>query len=158
MAQKEALDKNFSYVINLRCLYLFVFILALSGCANKVLWSETEGKAILIDYGHHSSLILQDGDGVYWEYTYGDWEWFAMNRSQWWRLPVTLLLPTKSTLARGEYSDKNVLNDHLNRFVIQRFNFAVSSIKAQALVKELNEKFQKMRDSHKEVYQPCVSS
>lgn len=132
---------------------LLIILLAFSSCANKVTWNKADGKALLIDYGYHSSLILQDQDGIYWEYTYGDWEWFAMNRSQWWRLPVTLFWPTTLALGRGEYSEKKFLEMHLDQFITKRYVFEVDPRKVQALIERLNEKFEIMKNSRRDYYQ-----
>jgi hypothetical protein len=43
------------------------------------------------DYGYHSSVILPREAGDLVEFAYGEWRWFALNESGWWRaLPVTL--------------------------------------------------------------------
>lgn len=133
---------------------IVLLALTVSSCANKITWSEADSKAFLIDYGYHSSLVLQDENGEYWEYTYGDWQWFAKNRSQWWRLPVTLFWPTTATLARGHYPSKDVLERHLERFVTERFVLEVEAKKAHHLIEELNSRFDEVAKSRGDFYQP----
>ncbi len=54
------------------------------------------------DYGRHGSLLLPDGERGAVEFAYGEWEWFALGRTGWWRVPAVLFLPTCGTLARRE--------------------------------------------------------
>jgi hypothetical protein len=36
------------------------------------------------DYGRHSSVLLPMGDGHLVEYSYGDWEYYALNKYKWY--------------------------------------------------------------------------
>lgn len=54
----------------------------------------------IVDHGYHSSLLLPDGAGGLSEFAYGEWEWFALGREQWHRVPAVLFWPTQGTLGR----------------------------------------------------------
>lgn len=64
------------------------------------------------DYGRTSKLLLPGGQGrangasatetTWWEYTYGDWSWYAKSNTSLLNGAAALLLPTKATLGRRE--------------------------------------------------------
>ena len=58
----------------------------------------------VVDYGRHTSLLLpkDEGEGLI-EYAYGEWNWFALDRSRWHNVFGTLLWPTQGTLGRWEW-------------------------------------------------------
>ncbi len=55
----------------------------------------------LLDYGRHSSLAFPtDGEHTLVEYAYGDWNWFALDESEWHDVFPTLFWPTQGALGR----------------------------------------------------------
>lgn len=60
----------------------------------------------LVDYHRHSSLMLprgEEADGVLREYAYGEWAWFAQNRTGVLRAAGALLLPSQGALGRADH-------------------------------------------------------
>lgn len=54
----------------------------------------------LLKNAFHRGLWLPREAGGFVEYGYGDWRWYALDESRWYRLFPTLLWPTKGALAR----------------------------------------------------------
>lgn len=66
------------------CLLLALSIGPMSGCAVCV---KSPGRlsepvpVFLLDHGHHSSLVLPGESGGLVRYSYGDWQYYALNRT-----------------------------------------------------------------------------
>ena len=54
----------------------------------------------ITDYGRHAGLLLPASDGTLVEWTYGEWRWFALDESAWYRIFPAMLWPTRGTLGR----------------------------------------------------------
>src|SRR5207248_2769122 len=55
-----------------------------TGCAAHVTPPPTPPNAARVfvaDYGRHSSIVLPDNNGGLVEFAFGDWDWFAANRT-----------------------------------------------------------------------------
>ncbi|MHC4946837.1 MAG: SRPBCC family protein [Planctomycetota bacterium] len=89
---------------------LLAVALALAGgCTNVVRVPPVpagEGvTVVLVDYGRHASLVLPDATaGSYTEYAYGEWSWFALDRTAWYDVFPTLFWPTRGALGRRRVS------------------------------------------------------
>lgn len=58
----------------------------MAGCATPVYRPAAPVDPVtvyLADYGRHSSLLLPVNGGRLVEYTYGDWEFYALNKARW---------------------------------------------------------------------------
>lgn len=113
-----------------------------------------------MDYGYHSSLILSERqiDGyVYHEFAFGEWNWFAQDKTSWWRLPSALFRPTTATLGRGQYQDSESLQRHLGRFQIEVFTFRVEPARAKELLKKLNHKFEEEAEGKNVYFHPLYN-
>lgn len=56
----------------------------------------------LLDHGRTSSVVLPD-DGRLVRYSYGDWDWYALNRTGLFRASGTLLGPTRAGIGRNAF-------------------------------------------------------
>ena len=56
----------------------------------------------LLDHGRTSSVVLPHGSGLA-RYAYGDWNWYALNRTGPLRASGTLLGPTQATVGRAVF-------------------------------------------------------
>jgi hypothetical protein len=59
--------------------------LLLAGCQGVVIPParvEQPTPIYIADYGRHSSLLLPSGSGMYREYAFGDWDWYASNSTR----------------------------------------------------------------------------
>jgi hypothetical protein len=55
----------------------------------------------VLDYGRHSSLgLAATDDQTLVEYAYGDWNWFALDKTEWYDVFPTLFWPTQGALGR----------------------------------------------------------
>lgn len=54
----------------------------------------------IVDYGRHASLVLPAGAHRSVEYAYGEWNWFALDKSEWYDAFGTMLVPTQGALGR----------------------------------------------------------
>lgn len=82
------------------CLVLTCFLV--SGCALVVIPQAPHDHttAYLLDSGRTSSLIIPNESGGLTRYTYGDWDWYALRETEWWRAIPALLWPTQGALGR----------------------------------------------------------
>lgn len=118
----------------------------LMGCANTIYWRTADRPAYLIDYGYHASLVLVDDNDQHWEYAYGEWDWFALEKNQWWRLPRVLLWPTTGTLGRQSYSSSKELHDHLRLYEVTVHPFEVEAEHTNQLLHDLDQLFNQYED------------
>ncbi len=78
-------------------------LLSIAGCVTVIrppADPEDPVPVLVIDYGYHSSLLLPSPDGGSVEYAYGDWDWFALNRDEWYHTCPTLCCPNPGALGR----------------------------------------------------------
>lgn len=78
-------------------------VVAWCGCASTVTPPEDPPDPVvvhLLSTGRHAGVLLANGDGRTVEYGYGDWNWYALLKNDWWRAPATVLWPTQGTLGR----------------------------------------------------------
>jgi hypothetical protein len=86
-------------------LLLVVLIILLSGCVGTV--TRPAGDAIdqprpvfLLDHGRHSSLVLTREDDSMVRYLYGEWRWYALQETGFFRVWPVLFFPTQAALGR----------------------------------------------------------
>src|SRR5258705_11454333 len=83
---------------------LLVVLLALAGgCATRIVPPTNPANPVTVyitDYGRHSSILLPMGDGHLMEYSYGDWEFYALNKYKWYIGATKLILSDASGLGR----------------------------------------------------------
>ena len=48
----------------------------------------------------HRGLVLPEEEKGYIEYDFGDWDWYALNKNQWYHVFGTVLVPNRGTLGR----------------------------------------------------------
>ena len=80
----------------------------MSGCATTIVPPKeppVPASVFVIDFGRHTALLLPGGpDGSLIEYAYGEWMWFALDKSKSYRVFPTLFWPTRGTLGRRALS------------------------------------------------------
>lgn len=90
-------------------LLLLAFGSGVSGCAYRVTTPgivRDRASVFIVDYGYHSSLVLPREGSQRSEYAYGQWDWFAENKQQWYRAVPALLVPARGALGiRSVYGD-----------------------------------------------------
>ena len=122
------------------------------GCTTYIIAPQQPSAAVsvfLVDHGRHSSLVLPDAaGGGLTEYTYGDWNWFALGRSRWHNLFATLFLPTRGAMGRRQLEVKPDTADiRLAVDCEQVLNIVVGKSEAKDLSEELHRQFEQHIDS-----------
>lgn len=86
----------------MRAAVAIIFAALLAGCAHTVEPPRDVAEPVpvfLLDHGRHASIVLPRSDGLV-RYAYGEWEWYALDRTGPLRALDTLLLPTPAALGR----------------------------------------------------------
>jgi hypothetical protein len=81
---------------------LLAAALTMMGCANTVVPPENPARpvaAFLLDHGRHASLVLETEEGMT-RYAWGDWDYYALNRTGPLRASGALFAANTSGLAR----------------------------------------------------------
>lgn len=63
---------------------------------------EDPRRAFILDHGRHTTLVLPRADGGLVRYAYGDWDYYARNRTGLWQGARAVLWPTRAGLGRRE--------------------------------------------------------
>jgi len=63
---------------------------------------EDPRRAFLLDHGRHTTLVLPGAHGGLIRYAYGDWDYYARDRTGLWQGARALLWPTRAGLGRRE--------------------------------------------------------
>lgn len=110
---------------------------------------------VVIDYGYHSSLVLPRPEGGSVEYAYGEWDWFALNRDEWFHVFATLCCPNTGALGRRRLAAPPTI-PALREIVRceEMLEFRVARPRADGLLRRLEEDFQRRIETR--VYNPAV--
>ena len=143
---------------------LSIYALAIAACTTTIRPPANPVDPVsvfVIDYGRHSSLMIPRADDsgaptALREYAYGDWNWFARDRSGVLDILPTLFLPTRGTLGRWDWhigADK----ENVKRFVHceEILELHIARRDATALLAELDARYQSHIDTQieSELYQ-----
>ncbi len=79
----------------------------LTGCVGTVTRPDVEDieqprLVYLLDHGRHSTLVLTRADDSMVRYLYGEWRWYALQETGFFRVLPTLFFPTQAALGRKE--------------------------------------------------------
>lgn len=136
---------------------MIVATVALAGCTTSIIppAHPTDPVSVFVlDYGRHSSLLLPDTSAqAFIEYAYGDWNWFALDKSKWCDVFPTLFWPTRGALGQRtlhvESNPETILHFLGCEHVLE---ITVSAQRASELTAALHSQFQQRSEtSH---YQP----
>lgn len=96
----------------------------------------------VLDYGRHSSLVLPNDDGSAVEFAFGEWNWFARNKTKWWRVPGVLLCCNASTLGRRTLPDADALERlHADGWFESSYSLRVERNAARSLLQRLESEY-----------------
>ncbi|TVQ31666.1 MAG: DUF2459 domain-containing protein [Phycisphaeraceae bacterium] len=102
----------------------------------------------IIDYGRHTSLVLPRESGEHVEYSYGEWSWYAKNRTGALHVFRTLLIPSQGALGRRIHDGPPEEEALRREFVFDRIRPIIVEAEAtQALVNRLDERFEEGLDT-----------
>lgn len=91
-------------LLRMLVLALGLLLCPLSGCTYSISPPDPLKEPVsvfVVDHGYHASLLLPRGDGSVAFYAYGRYDWFALNKDEFWRAPGAAFLPGEATLGRG---------------------------------------------------------
>lgn len=74
-----------------------------SGCATMIVPPAAPSRPVTVyvsDYGRHSSLLLPTSGGELMEYSFGDWDYYALKKYRWYIGATALLVSDGSGLGR----------------------------------------------------------
>ena len=103
----------------------------------------------IVDYGRHTSLLLprEEDEGLI-EYAYGEWGWFALDRSQWHDVFRTLLWPTRGALGRWEWDlPRDVESIRAAILCEDVLEIIVASERERALLRRLDARYTRHADT-----------
>lgn len=105
-------------------------------------------RVYLIDYHRHSALMLPRPGGGLREYAYGEWGWFAENRTGLLRVPGVLFVPSTGALGRADWPDP-ADPDQLRRLggFEAVFELTVERHAAEELLRDLDARFESRLDT-----------
>lgn len=132
--------------------------IALTGCTTIIhppVAPEDPVSVVVADYGYHSSLLLPLPDGGSMEYAFGEWDWFALNRDEWYRVCGTLCCPNQGALGRRRLSmapTRAVAEGAL--YCREAHEIRVARASADLLAKRLDDRFRKNLETR--VYNPVL--
>ena len=136
---------------------VIVAVTSFAGCTTSIISPADPADPVsvfVLDYGRHSSLLLPDtGTQALVEYAYGDWNWFASDRSEWYDVFPTLFWPTRGALGQRRLYVESNAESVLRVFPCERvLKVTVSAQKANDLSAELHSQFEQHSDTLR--YQP----
>ena len=125
---------------------------ALAGCTTTIIppANPTDPVSVFVlDYGRHSSLLLPNTSAqAFTEYAYGDWNWFALDRSEWYDVFPTLFWPTRGALGRRtlhvESNPETILRVVAGEHVLE---VTVSARRARELSAALDSQFEQRSET-----------
>lgn len=137
------------FILLIVALVVAVFILV---CSPTIIISPTAPVApitvYVTDYGYHGRLILPARQGGLFQYAYGDWDYFALEKQNWNNALAALLIPTQGTLGRRKFKDlaelRQILGPDWQEFLL---SFEVATSKALNLEKSLDVRFNQNIDT-----------
>jgi hypothetical protein len=101
---------------------------------------ENPTEVHIVSHGVHSNLVLPRDEGNLGEYAFGEWEWFAMERNQWYRSFGALFIPSESALSRRLWPDADTLkstwtgSEPILTFKVERQNALALSRELDAMI------------------------
>lgn len=135
--------------LSILALVVVVFILAYSPTLIIPPTAPVDPITVYVtDYGYHGRLVLPSRQGGLFQYSYGDWDYFALERQNWHNAIAALLIPTQGTLGRRKFKDLTELQQTLGpdwqNFLL---SFEVATSKAFDLEESLGARFNQNIDT-----------
>lgn len=86
-----------------RAVLLLALLALAAGCSTRIIPPLAPANPVPVyvtDYGRHSSVVIPTGDGCVMEYTYGDWDFFALGHGGWMNAARALTASRSACLGR----------------------------------------------------------
>lgn len=145
--------------MRLMTLFVVLTLACLAGCSATIVPPAHPVDPVPVfvtDYGRHSSVVMPDVDGHLVEYAWGDWDWFALEKTSIWNGILALFCSEGAALGtrRLDASPDNpdlphvLACEHLLRFDADR-------ARVDGLLQSLHARFERHIDT--EVYNRAAS-
>ncbi len=103
---------------------------------------------LLVDHGKHASLVMPRRDGTRVQYAYGDWDYFALNKTGLGGTLAAALWPTRGALGRHELPKEQYSGDPSKHYAAEKIvAIMVAREKVDALLAELDGVYEANIDS-----------
>jgi hypothetical protein len=134
---------------------LLGLLVALTGCVATVESPSDPPPAdaravLLLDHGYHSSLVLGRVDDRMVRYVYGEWRWYALGETGFFRVFPTLLVPTQAALGRRVLAGpatRDGVRLEVRVGIDELHQFYADPARTDALIEALDALFQANRDT-----------
>lgn len=122
----------------------------LKGCTTTVVAPaqvEDPVAVYILDYGRHPGLVLPRSEHELVEYAYGEWDWFAMNRTGWAGIFRALFINTEATLGRRPIHKEDGADWWEDIHVSNLHPLIVERRDAESLLAELDQQWESQQDT-----------
>jgi len=134
---------------------LLGLLVALAGCVATVEAPSdpppADARAVfLLDHGYHSSLVLGRADNSIVRYVYGEWRWYALGETGFFRVFPTLLVRTQAAFGRRVLAGpatRDGVRREVRVGIDELHQFHADPACADALIEELDALFEAHRDT-----------
>jgi hypothetical protein len=143
-------------------LFFVVLALLLAGCVGTVTRPDDTTldqprPAFLLDHGRHSTLVLTREDDSMIRYLYGEWRWYALQETGFFRVWPTLFFPTQAALGRKELDGppgKDTIRRQIPVVIRKIHELSVEAERIDELDRKLEQRFEAAIDTrhHNPVY------
>ncbi len=121
----------------------------LTGCVGTVIRTDADAldqhrAAFLVDHGRHSTLVLTREDDSMVRYLYGEWRWYALQETGFFRVWPTLFFPTQAAIGRKELTgppDESNIRRQIPVVIQQIHELPVEADRLDALESSLDLRF-----------------
>ena len=131
-------------------LFILLAGLGLGGCQHRIDPPADVSDPVpvfVIDYGRHASLALPKEDGGLVEWSWGDWNWFALERTGALQGLQALFASPRSTLSRRELAPAEGAQELAARVGAEEvLSLDVERERARALLRDLEARWRRRRD------------
>jgi hypothetical protein len=131
-------------------LFLLLAGFGMGGCQHSIKSPVAVSDPVsvfVIDYGHHASLALPKEDSGLLEWSWGDWNWFALERTGLLEGLQALFASPRSTLSRRELARARHVEELATRVGAEKvILLVVERERARALLQNLDTRWLRRRD------------
>lgn len=136
----------------LRLILLLAFSAGIGGCAATTVVPPQNPPdpvpVMVADYGRHTSLLLPNNHGTMIEFAFGDWDFFALERTHWYDAVHAILFSSASTLGRREIAVTPYQKKLAHAINCKRvLEFSVSRESSDDLLRKLDDRFNRHNDT-----------
>jgi hypothetical protein len=129
---------------------LLLAAMVLGGCQHVIKPPASVSEPVtvfVVDYGRHASLALPKEDKSLVEWSWGDWNWFALNRTGPMQGLRALLASPRSTLSRRELAPAEDAQELATRLTAgEVLLLEVEHTRAKALLQQLEARWLRRRN------------